>query len=211
MSAKWFRDTVPVSPPAEGDYDFQFDHAAGSATVFQLQSGIWVSVGTFTTNGSAPTGNAATLNGLTAAQIEAAVTAAMLGLGNVDNTHDNAKNVDKVGGQTLSQILDSALSASQGACVAKPGSWLNITNFLNGATGTVRYRLEGDIVRLCGSINMGSSPTVFMMPSGFRPTNFESFSTWSSGYLGYISLLPDGTVRYNSAYGASFDITFPIT
>ena len=108
MSAKWFRETVPAGAPQEGDYDFLFDHAAGSATIYQLQSGVWVSVGTFTTNGSAPTGNAATLNGLTAAQIEevaaALVTKLSLGLDQVDNTHDNAKNVAQVGGMTATQI-----------------------------------------------------------------------------------------------------------
>lgn len=81
---------------------------------------------------------------------------------------------------------------------------------------TAGYRLEGDVVRLAGSIHSGTSATVaFTLPVGYRPVTTVSPTANPYGAAGAAALTITSagvaTVFYSAGTGVDLDgMTFPV-
>lgn len=93
-----------------------------------------------------------------------------------------------------------------------PGAWQTPTLINSWAVvdEPVRYRREGDTVRILGSLTGGGLNTIaFVLPAGFRPAVAGSLTrpVWSSGAAGSVVIEGGGNFYVTSAY-AFFDLTF---
>jgi hypothetical protein len=192
--------SIGGAQPPDGLWDWQFDPASGDVRFAKWGNGAWETQATFSAGGlvgaqgpQGPVGpqgipgiqgggDAGTLNTLTAAQIEAAASA-----------------------------------VAQSACQPSPQAWHTVGAqgepgfaYGRGWQGGLRFRKEGDMVRLAGSISRASSydaPVIFTLPGGMRPTAIVTFGTVMVYIDGSVALTP---ICDDDA--ACFDgITFPTT
>jgi hypothetical protein len=82
--------------------------------------------------------------------------------------------------------------------------WIDATSLLTASWesyqpdtwGTISYRRVGKLVELQGNARFkaGSDSTMFILPTGFRPTFFKGFATDRTGVHGTVNVAANGTV-----------------
>ncbi len=88
-------------------------------------------------------------------------------------------------------VIDSAASCPSGFTTLDwaqgiPGAWqtptlgagcISVDNDSDGVTETIKYRLEGDVVRIKGIVSgcsSGGASVIFTLPTGYRPSEFRT-------------------------------------
>jgi hypothetical protein len=110
------------------------------------------------------------------------------------------------------------LTAAQMNTAAGDSGWLSISAFTNSWTGTVRYRLIGQIVYLNGSISGGTSGlAAFTLPVGYRPAynwnyaiGFTQSAAPASAYGSISTAGVFGMVYSSTTSGLYISTSFPI-